>query len=72
MKGKRDWVSEARQNSEKTILPNNNNSVDNIWEKLKHRAEQIDYGSFICEIQVHGGKIRQVDVTAVKDRMRAD
>jgi hypothetical protein len=44
----------------------------NILEKLRHRAEQIGYGSLICEIQVHDGQIRQVDITTVKERMRAD
>jgi hypothetical protein len=43
-----------------------------ILEKLKKRAEQIGYGSLICEIQVHQGKVRQVDITMVKERMRAD
>jgi hypothetical protein len=46
--------------------------VDSIWEKLKRRAEQLDYGSLGCEIQVHGGQIRQIDVTAVKEKFRAD
>ena len=43
-----------------------------ILEKLKKRAEQIGYGSLICEMQVHQGRIRQVDITMVKERMRAD
>lgn len=46
--------------------------TSNILEKLRHRAEQIGYGSLICEIQVHEGQIRQVDITTVKERMRAD
>ncbi len=62
----------ANENPEKTFLPSQNNSVDNIWEKLKRRAEQMGYGSLICEIQVHQGQIRQVDITTVKERMRAD
>ena len=72
MKSKTDWPSEVNRDSVKSILPNQTKSVDNIWEKLKRRAEQIDYGSFICEIQVHAGKIRQVDITTIKERMRAD
>ena len=60
------------QNPEKTTLSDPNKSADNIWEKLKLRAEQVGYGTLICEIQVHQGQIRQVDITTVKERMRAD
>ncbi len=72
MKNAKVWTSEAERGSKKAILPNQNKSVDNIWEKLKRRAEQVDYGSFVCEMIVHEGQIRQVDVTSVKERMRAD
>lgn len=60
------------QSPENTILLNQNKSVDNIWEKLKRRAEQVGYGTILCEIQVHQGQIRQVDITTVKERVRAD
>jgi hypothetical protein len=60
------------QNPEKSALQKQNQSVDNIWEKLKRRAEQVGYGSLICEMQVHQGQIRQVDITTIKERMRAD
>ena len=43
-----------------------------ILEKLRERAEQIGYGSIVCEIQIHDGEIKQVDITTVKERMRAD
>lgn len=72
MKGKTDWSLETNQDSVKSILTTQNKSVDNIWEKLKRRAEQIEYGSILCEIQVHAGKIKQVDITTIKERMRAD
>ena len=72
MESKRVWASEADRDSKKSNLSNQNKSVDNIWEKLKRRAEQIDYGSLVCEIQVHEGQIRQVDITIVKERVRAD
>jgi len=62
----------ASQNSKESVVRNQNQSVDNIWEKLKLRAEQVGYGSLLCEIQVHQGEIRQVDITTVKERMRAD
>jgi len=62
----------TNQNPEKAILQDQDKSVDNIWEKLKRRAEQVGYGSLICEIQVHQGQIRQVDITTIKERMRAD
>lgn len=70
--GKADWSSEQIRNSQKSILPSQNRSVDNIWEKLKHRAEQVGYGSLVCEIHVHQGEIRQVDITTIKERVRAD
>jgi hypothetical protein len=62
----------ANQNPENSILLSQNKSIDNIWEKLKRRAEQVGYGTLICEIQVHQGQIRQVDITTVKERVRAD
>lgn len=46
--------------------------ADIIWRKLKDRAEQISYGTLVCEMQVHQGRIRQVDITLIKERMRAD
>jgi len=66
----RQW--NVNQNSEESVSPSGNQSVDNIWKKLKRKAEQVGYGSLICEIQVHQGEIRQVDITTVKERMRAD
>ena len=58
------------ESCKKYALPRREKSSDGIWEKLKHRAEQVDYGSIICEMQVHEGKIRQVDITSVKERIR--
>ena len=43
-----------------------------ILEKLRQRAEQIGYGCLVCEVQIHDGQIRQVDVTTAKERMRGD
>ena len=57
---------------EKTVSANQDKYTNGVLEKLKQRAEQVGYGSLICEIQVHQGKIRQVDITMVKERMRAD
>ena len=58
------------ESCKKSALSHRQKSPDGIWEKLKRRAEQIDYGSIICEMQVHEGKIRQVDITTVKERIR--
>ncbi len=58
-------------NSEKAFLTNQD-KTGNILEKLRRRAEQVGYGSLVCEIQVHEGQIRQVDITTVRERMRAD
>ena len=59
------------ENSEKPFLANEEKSRT-ILEKLRHRAEQVGYGCLVCEIQVHQGQIKQVDITAIKERMRAD
>lgn len=59
------------ENSEKTN-PTNPDKSNDIMEKLRRRAEQVGYGSLVCEIQVHAGKIKQVDITTIKERMRAD
>ena len=48
------------------------NIHDNIWEKLKCRAQQLGYGSLTCDVQVHGGQIRQIEITVVKEKLRAD
>jgi hypothetical protein len=69
---KKDQTRKENQDSEKSILPSWTKPTNQIWGKLKHRAEQVGYGSLICEIQVHEGQIRQVDITMVKERMRAD
>lgn len=59
------------ENCEKALLPNQDRSGV-ILEKLRHRAEQVGFGCLVCEIQVHQGQIKQVDITAIKERMRAD
>jgi hypothetical protein len=46
--------------------------ADIIWRKLKDRAEQVSFGTLVCEMQVHQGHIRQVEITLIKERMRAD
>ena len=63
--------SRAIRLSEKS-MPNHVEPVDRIWEKLKHRSEQIDYGTLCCEIMVHGGIIKQIDIIRTKERFRAD
>jgi hypothetical protein len=68
-----DQIRDEKLNPENPISTKKTKSNDKgILEKLKNRAEQVGYGSLICEIQVHQGKIRQVDITMVKERMRAD
>jgi hypothetical protein len=59
------------ESADKGLLASHDKS-SNILEKLRRRAEQIGYGCLICEIQVHEGQIKQVDITTVKERMRAD
>ena len=59
------------ESCDKTLLANEEKSRT-ILEKLRHRAEQVGYGCLVCEIQVHQGQIKQVDITAIKERMRAD
>ncbi len=59
------------ENPERALSTNRDKSL-RLLDKLRYRAEQIGYGSLICEIQVHEGRIKQVDVTTVKERIRAD
>lgn len=59
------------ENCEQALL-GNQDKASAILEKLRRRAEQVGYGCLVCEIQVHQGQIRQVDITAIKERMRAD
>lgn len=65
-------MAEDSEKNIKNVLTNQDKSVNAIWKKLEDRAEQLGYGSLICEVQVHQGRIRQVDITTVKERMRAD
>lgn len=59
------------ENSDTALLTDQDKS-SNLLEKLRRRAEQVGYGCLVCEIQVHQGQIKQVDITTVKERMRAD
>ncbi len=43
-----------------------------ILEKLRQRAAEIGYGSLICELQIHQGQIKQVEITGIKEKLRAD
>ena len=43
-----------------------------ILEKLRDRAERVGYGTVVCELQVHQGRIKQVEITAIREKMRAD
>jgi hypothetical protein len=72
MSARRSSTSAGIKFSTQSVLQKQFEPVDTIWEKLKCRAEQLDYGSLSCELQVHGGQIRQVDITVVKERFRAD
>ena len=69
---KKDHGRKMNQDSENNILPNQTKPANKIWDKLKHRAEKVGYGSMICEMQVHEGKIKQIDITMVKERVRID
>jgi len=65
-------MSEDSKKNTKNVLTNQDKSVNTIWKNLERRAEQLGYGSLVCEVQVHQGRIRQVDITTVKERLRAD
>ena len=45
---------------------------DQILEKLKDRVKRIGYGSLVCELQIHQGQISQIEVTAIREKMRID
>ena len=55
-----------------TVVTRQENRTKQILDKLRERAEQIGYGTVVCELQVHQGKIKQVEITTIKERMRAD
>jgi len=61
-------------NSEKKDLTDHKESgnVDMIWQRLKEKATEIKYGSFTCEMHVHDGTIKQVDVTEIKAKFRIE
>ncbi len=46
------------------------NREDKILIKLKERVKEIGFGSLVCELQVHQGQISQIEITAIKERMR--
>ncbi len=43
-----------------------------ILEKLKQRVAEIGYGSLICEVQIHQGQIKQIEISAIKEKLRTD
>ena len=45
-------------------------NVDIIWQRLKNKATEIQYGSLSCVFEIHQGCIFQVDVTQVTERIR--
>ncbi len=48
------------------------NHKTDILEKLRQRAAAIGYGSLTCELQIHQGQIKQVEITGIKEKLRAD
>lgn len=72
MDGRRGRTTKESGVSSHYIVSENFDPADRIWEKLKYRAEELNYGTLACELQVHGGQIRQVDITIVKEKFRAD
>jgi hypothetical protein len=53
-------------------LTNTDIKADNIWMKIKAKAESLRYGSLACELTVDNGIIKQVDITKERERIRAD
>lgn len=45
---------------------------DKILQKLKDRVKQIGFGSLVCELQIHQGKISQIEITGIREKMRVD
>lgn len=60
------------ENSSEKTLTNGQDSSYILWQRLQAKAAEIKYGSFICEMQVHDGIIKQVDITETKERFRID
>lgn len=65
-------ISGIKPHPVKSSSTDQDKATDAILDKLKQRVKRVGYGSLICEIHVHQGKIKQVDITTVKERMRAD
>lgn len=59
-------------NSPKKDLTEGGKVVNTIWQRLQEKATEIGYGSFTCEMQIHDGIIKQVDITETKERFRID
>ena len=62
----------ARLSQESIDIQEINQRKYDILEKLRQRAQKVGYGSLICELKVHQGRISQVEITSIKERMRAD
>lgn len=61
-------------NQEKKDLTDHDKSgnVDMIWQHLKDKAAAIRFGVIDCQLTVHDGQIRQLDITQTKERFRVD
>jgi hypothetical protein len=56
----------------KKVLTNGDEGKYSLWLKLEAKAEQLQFGVICCEMQVHEGKIKQLDITDTRERFRAD
>ena len=54
------------------VLTTADAKADNIWKKIKEKAEVLRYGSFVCSLTVHDGEIRQAEMSNLVERIRAD
>jgi hypothetical protein len=57
---------------EKKVLTNGNQVAYSIWQKVEAKAEKLGYGVICCEITVHDGKVKQLEITGVRERYRVD
>lgn len=45
---------------------------DKLYEKLKEKAQELKFGVLLCKIEIHAGKIKQIDIHKEFERLRAD
>jgi len=66
-------MPDPKNNSEnsKNILTADHPSAI-LLNRLVLRCEEIGYGELTCELKIHDGEIKQIDIVQTKERLRID